>query len=137
LDTPVLMFSTVTFTPGNAAPVESLTTPRTSPELVLCPNTIPANPAHSRAARIIVDHFGFIISPPEVVVAGSILLRPFVSQYDLLATVTFLGVIRKFEFFLKTNGCLFLDKKVRIHLAPTEEQSSSSSGRRIRTFFAE
>jgi hypothetical protein len=84
---------------------------------------------------IIVDHFGFIISPPEVVVAGSILLRPFVSQYDLLATVTFLGVIRKFEFFLKTNGCLFLDKKVRIHLAPTEEQSSSSSGRRIRTFF--
>jgi hypothetical protein len=93
-----------------------------SPELVLCPNTTPANPAHRRTESIVVDHLDFIILPPEIVVAG-FLLRLFHFNHDLRVAVTFLGH-PKCRNSGQDKRLSFLHKKVRNHLAPKEEQSS-------------
>ena len=52
LVTPVFLFVTVTVTSGSNAPLESVTVPRMSPELVLCAKHAPLQPIRSRRDSI-------------------------------------------------------------------------------------
>jgi hypothetical protein len=69
------------------------------------------------------------MSPPEVVLLAITCCLRFVSQYDLLAAVIFLGQPKVWVLFTKTNACLFIDKKLA--------QTFSSNGRAVVKLFPE